>query len=48
MVHTMPRMTANEFLDDQSRVQNLKKDALEAAKFGEELLGFAKTENGAL
>jgi hypothetical protein len=37
VMHTIPRMSATEYLDYQSRVQNLKKGALEITKVGEEI-----------
>src|SRR6267143_995359 len=36
-VHTIPRMTASQYLDYQVRVQNLKKGALEISKIGAEI-----------
>jgi len=36
-MHTIPRMTASEYLDYQSRVQNLKKGALEINKVQAEI-----------
>jgi hypothetical protein len=37
VMHTVPRMTASEYLDYQTRVQNLQKGKLEVAKVGAEI-----------
>jgi hypothetical protein len=46
VLHTVPRMTASEYLDYQIRVQNLQKGKLEVAKVGESRRPSVNREHG--